>query len=310
MTGWRPPKIGRSNYDRFRAEEKTVVLQEAVSLVDNTRIHEKAPGGRGRPPAKKRDLIKCLLFLILFRVTVQDSPSILPTYKDTLGVEKIPAPRTIYKYRALPELTPILERLQWLSAKEEWMKETMAAADSTGYSHSKGKHWVYDRLNPKKYREFDKAHCIVGVNSLVIPKTIVTRGSWSDKPEFRRLVEETIPDSNIRVVTADAGYVSNENFELAHEAGVTAYIEPKDNAVFRPHPTNGYERSVYFATRFPKRWKEAYRWRVKVECAFNSKKAMFGDVIRGKNATSRRNQAILRDILHNLRSTMRERYGA
>ena len=42
---------------------------------------------------------------------------------------------------------------------------------------AKGKMWRADRADPKKYREYDKAHYIVGVKSLVIPYTKVTRGT-------------------------------------------------------------------------------------------------------------------------------------
>jgi len=79
-------------------------------------------------------------------------------------------------------------------------------------------------------------------------------------------------------VVRDPAFVSVRNYEVAHEYGVTPYIKPKDNAVFRPHPANAYEAHVLFATRFPGRWRSVYRWRVKAECAIHSEKAVFGDV--------------------------------
>lgn len=306
---WQHPRIGRPNYDEFRANEVVEVAKEIRMLVEDADIREKRLGGRGRPPAKRRDVIKCLLFLEKMNRQIQESRSLLLSWKDQLGIGKIPAPRTLYKYRADPRMTLVLERLQAKSAEELWKQEEIAATDSTGNPRSKGKTWSADRTNPKKYREYDKAHYIVGTRTLVIPHTHVTRGTWHDSPEFESLLCETIPGSNIRAVPADSGYVGNRNYEVARELGVTPYIKPKDNAVFRPLPSNAYESSVLYATRFPNRWKAVYRWRVKAECAIHAKKAAFGDVIRGRLPSSRRNQELCRDIVHNLRMTLMARYG-
>lgn len=306
---WQPPKIGRPKYDRFRANEIMVVVEEIRTLVDGERIHEKQPGGRGRPPAKKHDIIKCLLFLELLKCVIQKSPSLLFFYKATLGLTKVPSPRTLYEYRATPSITLTLERLQMAAAKTLWLKETMAATDGTGNPHSRGKTWRNDRLDSGKYREYDKAHYIIGVNSLVIPVSKVTRGTWSEIPEFEHLVRTAIPGSNIDAVSADSGLVAVENYEIAHELGVTPYIKPKDCAVFHPHPSNAYERMVNFATKFPDRFNSRYRWRVKAECAIHSKKVACGDIIRGRLPSSRRNQEICRTIIHNLRMTVMDRYG-
>lgn len=305
---WQPPRIGRSKYDRFRANEHRDVAEEIRTLVDNERVHEKQLGGVGRPPAKKRDIIKCLLFLESIKCVIQKSPSWLSLYKAILGVRKIPAPRTLYDYRADISITQTLQRLQFASASELWLREKMAATDGTGNPHSRGKTWSNDRLDSDKYREYDKAHYIVGVSSLVIPVSKVTRGTWSEIPEFGHLVRNAIPGSNINAIAADCGQVSVENYEIARELGVTPYIKPKDNAVFHPHPTNAYEKMVNFATKFPDRFNSVYRWRVKAECAINAKKNACGDIIRGRLPSSRRNQEICRTIVHNLRMTVMDRY--
>lgn len=306
---WQPPRIGRSNYDRFRADEVMVIVREIRDIVDRERIHEKKPGGRGKPPAKKRDVLKCLLFLESICCVIQKSPSVLEFYKDILGLTKIPKPRTLYDYRAKPSLMETLKRLQKAAAEPAWSQEEMAALDATGNPHSKGKTWSYDKTDPGKYRDYDKAHYVVGVKTCVIPVTKVTRGSWSELPEFGSLLATATAGANISAALADSGFVANENYEAAHDLGITPYIKPKDNAVFHPHPSNDYQRAVYYATRFPERFKDIYRWRTKAECAIHAKKAAFGDIIRGKLRSSRKNQEICRDIVHNLRMNVMTRYG-
>jgi hypothetical protein len=304
-----PPRIGRPKYDEFRANEVGEVPREIRELVDNERIHEKEPGQPGRPPCKRRDIIKCLLLIEFMNCVAQKSWSLLNIFKDTLGLEKVPRPRTLYQYRADPGITATLQRLQRTAAWDLWMKERIAAMDPTGNPLVKGRTWRADRADPKKYREYDKAHYMVGVQTLVIPYTKVTRGTWHEAPFFEEFLAETVPGSNIEKVATDPAFVSVRNYEVAHEYGVTPYIKPKDNAVFRPHPANAYEAHVLFATRFPGRWRSVYRWRVKAECAIHSKKAVFGDVIRGRLRSSRRNQEICRDIVHNIRMSIMDRYG-
>lgn len=179
-----------------------------------------------------------------------------------------------------------------------------------GAVRSKGKTWSGDRSNPAKFREYDKAHYLVGTQTLVIPVTRVTRGTWHDSPEFEPLLKGAPVTEHLRALVADSAYVGVSNCELARSSGITPYIKPKDNAVFRSHPTNAYEATVLFATRFPERWKGTYRWRVKAECAIHAKKAAFGDIIRGRLPSSRRNQELCRDVVHNLRMTVMYRYGS
>lgn len=306
---WMPPRIGRSNYDRFRADEFVAVANDIRDIVDKERIHEKRPGGRGKPPAKKRDIIKCLLFLEQMRCVIPKSTSLLYANRDILGLENIPAPRTLYDYRAMPSTSSTLKRLQWMSARPLWLREDAAAIDATGNPHSNGGNWRRDKTDPNKFREYDKTHYVVGVKSCVIPVTKVTRGSWSEIPEFEPLLTEAAAEGNIKTAIADSGLVAIENYEASRNLGATPYIKPKDNAVFRPHPSNAYERAVYFATKFPERFKEEYRWRTKAECAIHAKKAAFGDIIRGRLPSSRRNQELCRDIVHNLRMVAMARYG-
>ena len=107
----------------------------------------------------------------------QESWSLLNIFKGTLGLEKVPRPRTLYQYRADPGITATLQRLQRTAAWDLWVKERIAAMDPTGSPPVRGRTWRADRAGPKKYREYDKAHYMAGVQTLVTPYTKVTRGT-------------------------------------------------------------------------------------------------------------------------------------
>lgn len=53
---------------------------------------------------------------------------------------------------------------------------------------------------------------------------------------FEEMLAETVSGRSIEKVAMDPAFVSVRSYEIAHEYGVTPYIKPKDNAVFRPHP--------------------------------------------------------------------------
>ena len=303
------PRIGRSNYDEFRSNEILDVTWEIKRFIDRIRLREKPAGRRGRPPIKKRDILKSLLFIELMTCSIPRAPSLLLMHKEILGLDRIPAARTLYKYRAQMEMTKPLERLVYEAGKELFSEEEIAATDGTGHGRSKGKTWSGDRSNPMKYREYDMAHYLVGTKTNVILAARITRGTWHDSRQFKPLLDLEIPGTNLRAITADPGYISRDNYDLVEEMGFTPYIKPKNNAVFRPHPKNAYEKAVMFATRFPKRWHNTYRYRTKAECAIHSVKATFGDIIRGRHRTSRRNQVLCRVIVHNMRMTVMDRYG-
>jgi len=80
-----PPRIGRPKYDEFRANEVGEVPREIRALVDNERIHEKEAGRPGRPPYKRRDIIKCLPLIEFMNCVAQKSWSLLNIFKDALG---------------------------------------------------------------------------------------------------------------------------------------------------------------------------------------------------------------------------------
>jgi len=84
------PRIGRPKYGEFRANEVGEVPREIRELVDNERIHEKEPGQPGRPPCKRRDIIKCLLLIEFMNCVIQESWSLPNIFKGTRGLENVP----------------------------------------------------------------------------------------------------------------------------------------------------------------------------------------------------------------------------
>ena len=78
----------------------------------------------------------------------------------------------------------------------------------------------------------------------------------------------------------------------------------------RAQPDGDYEKMVLFGRHFPNRWHEVYRWRTKAEANFHAIKAAMVEGVRGRTMNSRRNQVLSRCVVHNLRMTILDRYGA
>ena len=285
-------------------------MREIRTFADSMRIHEKAPRPEGgRPPASRRDLLKSYLFLEKARVPVLESRGWLTEFKDDLGLEHVYCVRTLYNYRGDRGITQLLSRAVNVSAEPLWQKESIAGIDSSGIPRLKGENWSADREKPERHDLYDKLHILVGTKTGVIAAAWTTFGNWHDSPQFVPLVEAVESWGGIKALTADAGNVSRANCQAARARGVTPYIDPKENAVLRSQPGDAYEAMVSFARHFPNRWKETYRWRTKLESMFHAIKAAMVEGVRGRSATSRRNQILARCVVHNLRMTVLDRYG-
>jgi hypothetical protein len=302
--------VGRPNYDRFRAAELPDILTEVRRFSDAMRIHEMAPGEKGgRPPASRRDLLKTFLFLEKARVPIPESTGWLHEFQDLLGLDHVYCPRTLYKYRGDLGITKLLHRAIRDSARPLWLKESIAGIDASGIPRLKGQNWSDDREKPERHELYDKLHILVGTKTGVIAAARTTFGNWHDSPQFVPLVQAVEAWENIRALTADAGNMSRANCAAAKARGVTPYIDPRGNAVLRSQPSDPYEAMVSFERHFPNRWHEQYRWRTKLESMFHAVKAAMVEGVRGKSATSRRNQVLTRCVVHNLRMRGLDRYA-
>jgi len=302
--------VGRANYDRFRREELPAVITEIRIFADSMRIHEKRPGENGgRPCASRRDLLKSFLFLEKARVPFPESKGWLTEFQDLLGLEHVYCARTLYKYRSAPGITQLLDRAINVSAQPLWQKETIAGIDASGIPRLKGENWSADREKPERHDLYDKLHILIGTKTGVIAAARTTFGNWHDAPQFVPLLQAVEAWEHVEVITADAGNISRVNCEAVKERGATPYIDPKENAVLRSKPSDAYEAMVSFERHFPNRWHERYRWRTKLESMFHAIKAAMVEGVRGKSATSRRNQILSRCVVHNLRMTVLDRYG-
>ena len=105
---------------------------------------------------------------------------LLHIFKDTLGLEKVPRPRTPYQYRADPGITATLQRLQRTVAWELWMKERIAAMDPTGNPLAKGKAWSTDRTKLSVVSLVKSERKVFRIT--ITQKTFSAFGSCSTRP--------------------------------------------------------------------------------------------------------------------------------
>ena len=61
------------------------------------------------------------------------------------------------------------------------------------------------------------------------------------------------------------------------------------------------KRMTRFALQFPNRFGARYHRRSAAESRFKTEKALFGDRLRCRRPTSRRNEVLAREIVHNVR---------
>lgn len=99
----------------------------------------------------------------------------------------------------------------------------------------------------------------------------------------------------------DKAYWTRANCQASQDAGLQPYFQPKANARWRKFPSDVFERMTRYALNFPNRFQEVYRRRCTAESRFATVKQLFGDRLRCRDRTSRRNSVLAREIVHNVR---------
>jgi transposase len=180
--------------------------------------------------------------------------------------------------------------------------EKVFAADSTGFG-TPGHHIWFNKHKGRRERRrsYMKLHVMIGVVTNVITYAEPSEWNASDRPLLKLLVEGTARYFDISEVSADAGYLSAENFRTVLLAGGIPYIAfYKNCALDADYKSTFWKDLLYLSkTRHP-RYTEHYYLRNNVESTFSSIKAKFGGRVLSKSKRGQFNEALCKAICHNI----------
>jgi transposase len=206
---------------------------------------------------------------------------------------------SVFHYLEDPALLPILKALIEESASPLKAIETDFAVDSSGFSTSTFDRWYdakYGRMRSE--HQWIKAHLMVGVKTNVVTSIEVTDGYANDMPRLPGLVATTASRFQIAEVSADKGYLSNNNFNAVVNVGATPYIPFKINS-----KGEGPElwRKLYHFYQFNRpEFLASYHKRSNIESTFSMIKAKFGGAVRSQTPVAQMNEVLCKVVCHNL----------
>ena len=288
-----------TQYNRWQSDEVRLACQFLKALVESSTIHD-WERHRGRPRIPRRELVLCLLFRAYFHLSFRRTVGLLKLLQPTIGLARVPHFNTLQKYNRSDGITRTLESLFTETARPFWSVEKILAVDSSGLVLIGSGAWRANH-DAEARRDFAEVHVLSGTASRATLAVRVTRGTWHDATQLDPLLHEVPEDSAVEAVTGDGAYWSRSCCAAVQSAGLQPYFPPKENARWRTHPRDAFERMTRFALQFPNRFGARYHRRSAAESRFATEKGLFGDRLRCRRPASRRNEVLAREIVHNVR---------
>jgi len=284
--------------------------------------------GPGRPPLSQTDsLLSALLWSINGRNMRREQET-----RDRLMAEGIlgrhVACNSVSRVLTDAETTPLLENALRLTREPFTALDSDAspltlsvvgdtfAVDSTGFTPSRQGHYAAERQRQRDKRKartgpaepmpWLKAHLMVSTRAHFITSARIT-GSTNQNGEktgdpslFPPLMAETAATFPVGVVVGDSAYTNRAIVEQVTSLSATPIFKPKSNMVTQQRGVSGWGDMIAFFTVHRAEFDALYHRRVQVETVNSAIKRRFGESLRSRTSTSRRNELLCRLIAYNL----------
>lgn len=285
-------------YNRAQCEEKERVQVLLRGLCDGV---VQAPQKTGRPRLQLADVIYGATLKVYSTVSGRRATTDIREAAKSGMIEHAPSYNSLFRYVERPELLPILTMLVEESATPLRALEQKFAGDSTGFATNTYNRWFDHKYGEeKKEQRWIKAHAMVGTVTNVITAVRVTESYEADCPELKGLLATTVANGfDVKEVSADKAYLSNENLVAIEAVGAVPYIPFKSNS--NPSgSTDAWNRLWHHYSLNKREFGRHYNQRSNVESTFSSVKRKFGHSVRSKCIDAQYNEVLLKCLCSNL----------
>lgn len=302
------------SYSKAQEAEMRLVESLLRDLVRMVPEIPRPPGIPGPIPISFAEETFCAILKVYWGFSARRTAGVLQNVVDRGLLSRVPSYPLFSCALNRPEATPILSRLLSHSAIPLACLEQggVVAPDSTGIQTTSFGAWREEKQGEKRERHWLKVHAIVGTKTHVIIRAVVSDHNSGDSPEFATLLRGALEDGfRPEVVVADKGYLSKENYKLASELGLEAYIPFRVNSVNR----NGHRgtpkawRDAFYLFQMKReKFDENYHKRSNVEAVFSALKRKFGETIRSRTPVAQINEVLCKLIAYNLTVIVHEMF--
>jgi transposase len=291
----------KQNWPRYNAaqcEEKHRVQLLLRGLCDGIAQPEQT---NGRPRLPLADVVYGATMKVYTTMSGRRATSDIRACADRGLVAKAPSYNSLFRYLEREDMAPLLKTLVQEAALPLKAIETTFAVDSTGFATNTYSRWFDEKFGgEKKCQRWVKAHAQVGTVTNVITAIEVTESNIGDAPMLEPLLASTVAAGfDVREVSADKAYLSNEILTAIEKVGAVPYVPFKSNS----RGTGGSDAWRRLWHTFEARNDEFlahYHQRSNVESTFSMVKRKFGASVRAKTPAAQLNEVLLKALCHNL----------
>ena len=315
-----PPKPRKqypqhSTYTEAQTKEMRLVDELLRDLVSTVPDLPRLPGAPGAPAIPLSKAVHCAVLKVYSGLSGRRAYGVYQNVSDRGLLDEVPSYMVASRLLCRPEATPILYRLLTLSALPlAGLEEGGAVApDSTGIQTTSFGGWREEKHGEKRQKRWLKTHAMVGLKTHIIIQARFLDIDSNDSPLFDPLLRGTIEAGfHPSEVDADKGYLSKDNYRLASDLGLNAYIPFKSNSVTYSRGNAAsplsWKRAFHLFQALRVDFDRNYHKRSNVESAFSALKRKFGENIRSRLPVAQVNEVLCKLIAYNLTVLVHEMF--
>jgi len=291
-------------YNAAQCSEKETVQVLLKSLCSG--IQQPKYKGNGRPSLPISDVIYGATMKVYSGMSGRRASTDIRACAEKGLIDAEPHYNTILRYLDKPELTPLFKTLITEAASPLAAVEANFAVDATGFHTSTYARWFDEKYGKdRKYQKWIKCHAMIGTKTNAVTSVEVTEGNRGDSPEFAGLVKSTAARFNVKEISADKAYLSDDNLVAVERTGAVPYIPFKLNS--QPDGNGeAWKRLWHYFHAHRDDFLDRYHLRSNVETTFSSIKRKFGGAVRAKNQQAQFNEVLAKVLCHNLACLVHE----
>lgn len=288
-------------YNQAQTSEKAI-FQELLSTL--CRGIGEPSQTNGRPRNALEDVLFTCAFKVYSTFSGRRFTTDLKEAQNKGFILELPHYNSMFRYFGNKTLTPYLQMLIEESSLPLSALETTFSIDASGLSTTNCFTWFYAKhTEPRLIEKKDwlKIHCCVGNLTNIVTAVVVTEKYDHDTNYFEPLVEQTVEHFTMEEVSADAAYLSKDNFQVAVNNNAYPYIAWKSNSKESDKPNNELWNKMYHYYALNKeKFLDRYHQRSNSETCFSMIKAKFSGILRSRTRTAQINEALCKILCHNI----------
>jgi transposase len=291
--------VNQAAWDAAQVNEKDEFQRLLHALCKDIPQPPRPQGQTGRYPTLFSDSVFAFVFKVYSTISMRRFMSDLRAAHEKGYMIKPIHFASVAHYMENPECTPILQDLIVKSALPLKAIESDFAVDSSGFSTSRFVRWFDHKYGVERTgHDWVKVHLMCGVKTNVVTAVEIHERSAADAPLFGPLVKTTRKHFDVKEISADKAYLSEENLQISIDAGATPYIPFKVNST--PDKGGIWEKMFYYFSLNRDEFFSKYHKRSNVESTFSMIKAKFGDHVRSRCDVAMRNEVLAKVLCHNV----------